>query len=175
MFPADEVVPPGVNGMLVRSLGWVQLPQEKEKMLGDVASALDSLGVAYEVVRGELSHVVWVAGSAPPSTTNPAAKSDGEAGSCVGSCTTSCGASVAQVATPAAEGGGTGGWIQTAGGGLQVLQQPARAAAYKWAGRAAAGAARLARAVALLVVVWVESAQVKPPQRRTCSGHRTPQ
>jgi len=112
MFPADEVVPPGVNGMLVRSLGWVQLPQEKEKMLGDVASALDSLGVAYEVVRGELSHVVWVAGSAPgsgasPTTTNPATKSDGEGGgSCTGSCTNSCSASAAPVAVSSAEGGG---------------------------------------------------------------------
>lgn len=56
----DEVVPEGVNGMLVRSLGWVQLPEEKERMVGDVASALDSLGVKYEVVKGELSDVVWV-------------------------------------------------------------------------------------------------------------------
>jgi hypothetical protein len=55
-----EEVPPGVNGMLVRSLGWVQLETEKEKMVGDVASALDSLGVRYEVVKGELSDVVWV-------------------------------------------------------------------------------------------------------------------
>ena len=52
--------PEGVNGMLVRSLGWVQLETEKEKMVGDVASALDSLGVRYEVVKGELSDVVWV-------------------------------------------------------------------------------------------------------------------
>ena len=107
-----EEVPSGVNGMLVRSLGWVQLPAEKEKMVGDVASALDSLGawlplpplqplcrarhpacgwaleaaappslpptpsyclppcccvvlgVKYEVVKGELSDVVWV-GPAP--------------------------------------------------------------------------------------------------------------
>ena len=62
--PAEDV-PPGVNGMLVRSLGWVQLPEEKEKMVGDVASALDSLGVKYEVVKGELSDVVWV--GQPPS------------------------------------------------------------------------------------------------------------
>jgi hypothetical protein len=46
----------------VRSLGWVQLPEEKEKMVGDVASALDSLGVKYQVVKGELSDVVWVRG-----------------------------------------------------------------------------------------------------------------
>ena len=46
--------------MLVRSLGWVQLPQEKEKMVDDVARALDSLGVKYQVVKGELSDVVWV-------------------------------------------------------------------------------------------------------------------
>ncbi len=59
--PAEDV-PPGVNGMLVRSLGWVQLPEEKEKMVGDVASALDSLGVKYEVVKGELSDVVYVGG-----------------------------------------------------------------------------------------------------------------
>ena len=48
-----------MNGMLVRSLGWVQLPEEKEKMVGDVASALDALGAKYEVVKGELSDVVW--------------------------------------------------------------------------------------------------------------------
>lgn len=57
-----EDVPPGVNGMLVRSLGWVQLPYEKEQMMGEVASALDLLGVRYEVVKGELSHVVYVGG-----------------------------------------------------------------------------------------------------------------
>ena len=52
----EEEIPEGVNGMLVRSLGWVQLPEEKEKMVGDVASALDSLGVKYQVVKGEVSH-----------------------------------------------------------------------------------------------------------------------
>jgi len=57
---AEEEIPGGVNGMLVRSLGWVQLPEEKERMVGDVASALDSLGVKYQVVKGELSDVVWV-------------------------------------------------------------------------------------------------------------------
>ena len=57
-----EDVPPGVNGMLVRSLGWVQLPYEKEQMMGEVASALDLLGVRYEVVKGELSDVVYVGG-----------------------------------------------------------------------------------------------------------------
>ena len=36
--------PEGVNGMLVRSLGWVQLPSDKEQMVHDVTSALDSLG-----------------------------------------------------------------------------------------------------------------------------------
>jgi len=40
--------------MLVRSLGWVQLPEEKEKMVGDVASALDSMGVKYEVALPRL-------------------------------------------------------------------------------------------------------------------------
>jgi len=69
----DEEIPDGVNGMLVRSLGWVQLPQEKEKMVGDVASALDSLGVKYEVVKGELSHVVWVGSESD----NPQAATEG--------------------------------------------------------------------------------------------------
>ena len=44
--------------MLVRSLGWVQLPSDKEQMVQKVASALDSLGVRYSVERGELAHVV---------------------------------------------------------------------------------------------------------------------
>ena len=69
----DEEIPEGVNGMLVRSLGWVQLPQEKEKMVGDVASALDSLGVKYEVVKGELSNVVWVGSESD----NPRAATEG--------------------------------------------------------------------------------------------------
>ena len=56
----EEEIPGGVNGMLVRSLGWVQLPEEKERMVGDVATALDALGVKYQVVKGELSDVVWV-------------------------------------------------------------------------------------------------------------------
>ena len=54
----DEEIPDGVNGMLVRSLGWVQLPSDKEQMVQKVASALDSLGVRYSVERGELAHVV---------------------------------------------------------------------------------------------------------------------
>ena len=41
---AEEEIPGGVNGMLVRSLGWVQLPSDKEQMVHDVTSALDSLG-----------------------------------------------------------------------------------------------------------------------------------
>ena len=70
----EEAIPDGVNGMLVRSLGWVQLPEDKEKMVGDVASALDSLGVKYAVVKGELSDVVWVGPDAD--TAEPAALND---------------------------------------------------------------------------------------------------
>lgn len=69
-----EDVPPGVNGMLVRSLGWVQLPYEKEQMMGEVASALDSLGVRYEVVKGELSDVVYVGGELNPEDEETAAR-----------------------------------------------------------------------------------------------------
>ena len=50
--------PEGVNGMLVRSLGWVQLPSDKEQMVRDVTSALDSLGCRYSIERGELCNVV---------------------------------------------------------------------------------------------------------------------
>ena len=46
------------------------LPQ----MVGDVASALDSLGVKYAVVKGELSDVVWVGPAAE--TAEPAALED---------------------------------------------------------------------------------------------------
>ena len=58
-------LPGGVNELLVRSLGWVQLPQDKEKMVGEVASALNRLGVRYSIERGELSDVVWAGGDLP--------------------------------------------------------------------------------------------------------------
>jgi len=51
--------------LLVRSLGWVQLPSDKENMVADVTSALESMGVKYSIVRGELSDVFWV-GNTPP-------------------------------------------------------------------------------------------------------------
>ena len=70
-FRKDNVGQPGgVNELLVRSLGWVQLPKEKEKMVGDIASALDRLGVKYSIERGELSDVVW-AGSDLPTGEGP--------------------------------------------------------------------------------------------------------
>lgn len=37
--------------MLVRSLGWVRLPAEKESMVAEVTRALDTLGVNFSVVR----------------------------------------------------------------------------------------------------------------------------
>jgi len=53
-----EPTPVGVNGMLVRSLGWVQLPTHKEKMVEDVTSALTELGATFSIEHGELSDVV---------------------------------------------------------------------------------------------------------------------
>lgn len=54
-----------------------------------------------------------------------------------------------------------------------MLRRRARAVAYRWVGRAAAGAARQARAVALLlVVVRGESPRVKLPRRRAFLGLR---
>jgi len=71
----DEKNLGGINGLLVRSLGWVQLPSEKENMVADVAGALDTLGVKYSIVRGELSDVVWVGDNPPPqeASADPAA------------------------------------------------------------------------------------------------------
>jgi len=54
----------GVNSLLTRTLGWVSMPFEKERMMGEVTTALDKLGVKYAVTRGELTDVVEVA--APP-------------------------------------------------------------------------------------------------------------
>jgi serine/threonine protein kinase len=48
----------GLNAMLVRSLGWVQLPADKEQMVQDVRSTLEGLGATFSVVSGELSDVV---------------------------------------------------------------------------------------------------------------------
>eukprot|EP00962_Isochrysis_galbana_P027672 scaffold8703_cov140-Isochrysis_galbana.AAC.1 len=48
----------GVNAMLVRSLGWVRLPADKEQMMQDVRSTLEGLGASFSVVSGELSDVV---------------------------------------------------------------------------------------------------------------------
>ncbi|KAL1523470.1 hypothetical protein AB1Y20_018408 [Prymnesium parvum] len=61
----------GVNGLLVRSLGWVRLPSDKERMVGEVARALENLGVPYSVVRGELSDVVWVGEKETPANLGP--------------------------------------------------------------------------------------------------------
>eukprot|EP00908_Phaeocystis_cordata_P000333 Transcript_10355.p1 GENE.Transcript_10355~~Transcript_10355.p1 ORF type:complete len:416 (+),score=183.65 Transcript_10355:604-1851(+) len=61
----------GVNGMLVRSLGWVQLPSDKEQMVADVASALDNLGVRYSIERGELCNVVTATVPADEKTGEP--------------------------------------------------------------------------------------------------------
>jgi len=80
----------GVNGLLVRSLGWVQLPHEKEKMVGDVATALTRLGIKYSIERGELADVVWARGepqtgvavsSASANATTADAADEGGAGS----------------------------------------------------------------------------------------------
>jgi serine/threonine protein kinase len=48
----------GVNAMLVRSLGWVQLPADKEQMVQDVRTTLAELGASFSVVSGELSDVL---------------------------------------------------------------------------------------------------------------------
>merc|ERR1719375_2964348 len=48
------------NDMLVRSLGWVQLPAPKERFLEQVTDVLEGLGVDYSVSQGEFSHVVKV-------------------------------------------------------------------------------------------------------------------
>uniref|UniRef100_A0A7S0IXS4 Protein kinase domain-containing protein n=1 Tax=Calcidiscus leptoporus TaxID=127549 RepID=A0A7S0IXS4_9EUKA len=69
----DEEDLVGVNGMLVRSLGWVQLPSAKERMVEQVTSALQGLGADYRVERGELSDVVQ-------STLEPAGPPGGAAG-----------------------------------------------------------------------------------------------
>ena len=74
----EEVVPPGVNGLLVRSLGWVQLPTEKETMVAAMSGTLDQLGVKYSIVRGELSDVVRVGGTTRDGHGSPGT-SDGEA------------------------------------------------------------------------------------------------
>ena len=119
---APEEIPSGVNGMLVRSLGWVQLPEEKERMVGDVASALDALGVRYQVVKGELSDVVWVG---QPSTMDSEGVpelsygvSDGisrrDSNDSHTSMGTACGAAAVGSA-PANPGGGSGG-----GGGAEA-------------------------------------------------------
>lgn len=52
----------GVNTMLNRTLGWVSMPAEKESMIAEVTSALDTLGVKYHVMQGELSSIVEVSG-----------------------------------------------------------------------------------------------------------------
>ena len=57
--------------MLVRSLGWVQLPSDKEQMVADVASALDNLGVRYSIERGELCNVVTATVPADEKTGEP--------------------------------------------------------------------------------------------------------
>ena len=56
----------GVNKQLTRSLGWVQLPSAKEKVLDDVASALERLGANLSIVHGDFSDVVI--GEMPSST-----------------------------------------------------------------------------------------------------------
>jgi len=48
------------NDMLVRTLGWVQLPAPKERFMEQVTGVLETLGVEYSVAQGELSHVVKV-------------------------------------------------------------------------------------------------------------------
>jgi len=76
---ADEENLGGINGLLVRSLGWVQLPSEKENMVADVAGALDTLGVRYSIVRGELSDVVWVGDQVPATEPNAGAGANANA------------------------------------------------------------------------------------------------
>jgi len=56
----DDVEESDVNDMLVRSLGWVQLPSDKENTFQKVTDALQGLGVDYSVVRGEFSDFVEV-------------------------------------------------------------------------------------------------------------------
>lgn len=46
------------NDMLVRTLGWVEMPARQEKVIQQVTDVLDSLGVEYSVSQGELSNVV---------------------------------------------------------------------------------------------------------------------
>jgi serine/threonine protein kinase len=48
------------NDMLVRTLGWLQLPAPKQRILEQVTDALEVLGVEYIVAQGEWSHLVKV-------------------------------------------------------------------------------------------------------------------
>ena len=82
----------GVNSLLTRTLGWVSMPFEKERMMGEVTTALDKLGVKYAVTRGELTDVVEV--SAPPTVDGSLA---------------SPGATAAAAAAAASANGGSGG------------------------------------------------------------------
>ena len=63
---AESTAELGVNAMLVRSLGWVQLPAEKERMMQDVRSTLAELGASFSVVSGELSDIVRARLGEPP-------------------------------------------------------------------------------------------------------------
>lgn len=48
------------NDMLVRALGWVQLPTPQERFVEQVTGVLEGLGVEYSVSQGEFSQVVKV-------------------------------------------------------------------------------------------------------------------
>lgn len=67
----EEEPESGVNGMLVRSLGWVQLPTEKERLMQDVTETLESMGAKYQVVKGELTDVVTATIGAPEGGSAP--------------------------------------------------------------------------------------------------------
>ena len=54
----EDIEESGVNGMLVRSLGWVRMPTEKERLMQDVTETLETMGAKYQVVKGELTDVV---------------------------------------------------------------------------------------------------------------------
>lgn len=69
-----------VNDMLVRTLGWVQMPAPKEKLIGQVTAVLDGLGVEYSIAQGEFSHVVKV--QVPDSAGDDLAAASGSSSTC---------------------------------------------------------------------------------------------